>query len=76
MQRKPATDELLTLIFWNYKKWCGAICSCTKVELFCKPACGSCSGDTCDICPPVVDQYNAENSDESEQKLHIYYAYI
>lgn len=66
MMNQPAPQELLKMIFCKCKCGCGATCTCRKLGLFCNPSCGTCSGDNCLNCPPIVDQEEQEelNSDE------------
>lgn len=55
------------MIFCNCKKGCGTTCSCRKVGLYCNTACGICSGDNCQNCPPITDQEEVENDSSSEE---------
>ncbi|KAJ8889027.1 hypothetical protein PR048_008521 [Dryococelus australis] len=42
-----APEELLSSIFCNCKKGCGASCTCRKVGLQRSSVCGQCNGQTC-----------------------------
>lgn len=61
----PAPKELIKMIFCKCKKGCGATCSCRKVGLFCNAKCGTCFGDNCQNCPPITDQEEEVDSDDS-----------
>nr|CAI5852294.1 unnamed protein product [Callosobruchus analis] len=43
----PAPDELLNIIFCNYKSGRGSRCGCRKAGLQCSLACGQCNGQAC-----------------------------
>lgn len=62
---QAAPDELLKMIFCNCKTGCGGACSCRKLGLFCNTTCGTCSGDNCQNCPPIVDQGDDVDSDDN-----------
>lgn len=63
MQKMPARQKLLKMIFCNCKKGCGCTCPCRKVGLFCNSVCGTCSGDNCQNSAPIIDQDEEESID-------------
>lgn len=55
MNQSPAPDNLLQMLFCNWKKGCEVACGCRKSGLYCSLACLQFSENTCSNTPPIIE---------------------
>lgn len=64
---KPASDELLNVLYCNCKSDCIRNCACRKSGLDCTPMCGQCKGIACSNAPhPEDDAYETNEETPSD----------
>ncbi|CAG9834829.1 unnamed protein product [Diabrotica balteata] len=66
MNKQPALDELLKIIFCQCKKGWGVSCGCRKVGLYCNSTCSGCSGEGCNNSPPIIEDEDDIDHDEDD----------